>query len=300
MHPMDNNPQPSPVLTQEPIGLIAGYGNLPVVFAQAARRMGIPVICTGIKEMADKELIPLVDHFQWCGVGQLGKMIRTHKKHGVSKLVMAGKFHKSNIIYRPWKILHFVPDLRTILFWYFRRRKDNKDDTLLLSVIDEFARDGLEFVSALDYCPEILVKPGILTTRKPTQNELRDIAFGWSLAREMGRLDVGQSVAVKDCSVLAVEAIEGTDKNIQRAGELCKPGGFVIVKVAKPNQDRRFDVPTVGYNTIETLHKSGGKVLAIEANQTIILDETKTIQLANQHGITIIALLDSDVSKLTT
>lgn len=280
---------------QETVGLLAGYGQFPVVFAQAARRLGFPVVCVGITEEAGAELKDLVDHFYWSRPAQLGKMINRFKKHGVKNVVMAGKIHKANLLHKPWKIFNLAPDLRTLIFWYLRKRADNKDDTLLLSIIKEFAKDGINFASALDYIPEILVQPGTLTRRAASNSEMQDIYFGWKLAREMGRMDVGQSVAVKDRAVLAVEAIEGTDKNITRAGEYCKSGGFVVVKVAKPNQDRRFDVPTIGIDTIQTLHKSRGKVLAIEAGQTIFLGEKEAIILANELGITIIALTDLDI-----
>ncbi|MFN4259589.1 MAG: LpxI family protein, partial [Gemmataceae bacterium] len=151
-------------------------------------------------------------------------------------------------------------------------------------------KDGMTFASALDICPELLVNKGLLTRRAIHSQEEKDIAFGWELAKEMGRLDVGQSVAVKEQAVLAVEAIEGTDRAILRAGELCPRGGFVVVKVAKPQQDMRFDVPTIGCSTIDTMHRAGGKVLAVEADKTIIIDQEDTIALANRHGITIVAL----------
>ncbi|MFM7096487.1 MAG: LpxI family protein [Gemmataceae bacterium] len=279
----------------EPVGLLAGYGQFPIVFAEAARKLGMKIVCVGITQEAGPELKSLVDHFYWSRPAQLGKMINSFKKHGVKNVVMAGKIHKANILHKPWKIFNLAPDLRTIIFWYLRKRSDNKDDTLLLSVIKEFAKDGINFASALDFIPEILVQPGTLTRRGPTNSELLDIHFGWKLAREMGRMDVGQSVAVKDRAVLAVEAIEGTDKNILRAGEYCKSGGFVVIKVAKPNQDRRFDVPTIGMDTIQTLHKARGKVLAIEASQTIFLNEKETVKLADQLGLTIIALNDNDI-----
>jgi DUF1009 family protein len=173
--------------------------------------------------------------------------------------------------------------------WYLKPRSDNRDDTLMRGLINEFARDGLTIASALDLCPELLVKPGVLTRRRPTAAEMRDIEFGWNIAKEMGRLDVGQSVAVKDRAVVAVEAIEGTDCAILRAGELCRAGGFIVIKVAKPAQDRRFDVPTVGCTTIETMAKARGKVLAIEAEQTIVLDQEQTIALADRLGISIVA-----------
>jgi len=159
----------------------------------------------------------------------------------------------------------------------------------LLGLIEEFARDGIQFESALDLCPELLVKSGILTRRPLTARESRDIEFGWELAKEMGRLDIGQSVAVKEGAVLAVEAIEGTDQAILRAGQLCRSGGFTVVKVAKPQQDMRFDVPTVGCTTIESMRQAGGRVLAIEAGKTIFLDEKETLALADRHGITIVA-----------
>jgi len=201
---------------------------------------------------------------------------------------MAGKVKKSTM-HSSWRWLRLIPDLRTIRFWFFRNRKDNRDDSLLLGIIDEFAADGITFESALDLCPELLVNAGILTKRRPSRSEEADIAFGWELAKEMGRLDVGQSVAVKEKAVLAVEAIEGTDRAIQRAGELCPKGDFTVIKVAKPQQDMRFDVPTVGTTTIESLRRAGARVLAIEAGKTILLDAEETISLADRYGLTIVA-----------
>jgi DUF1009 family protein len=220
----------------------------------------------------------------------MGRLIRLYKRAGVKRIVMAGKVHKANILHKPWKILKLLPDWRTVVWWYFRRRRDNRDDALLLSVLDEFARDGLIFDSALNLCPELLVNAGYLTQRKPTSRELADIEFGWDLAKKMGELDIGQSIAVRERAILAVEAIEGTDRAIQRAGEYCRAGGFVVVKVAKPQQDMRFDVPTVGCSTIETMHRAGGRVLAIEADKTIVLDREQTVALADRYGIVLVAL----------
>jgi DUF1009 family protein len=209
---------------------------------------------------------------------------------------MAGKIRKLTM-HTPWRLLRLLPDWRGLRFWYGRFRPDNRDDTLLLGVIDEFAADGLQFASALDLCPELLVRAGILTTSRPTPAEEADLEFGWSLAKEMGRLDVGQSVVVKERAVLAVEAIEGTDQAIARAGELCRSGGFVVVKVAKPQQDMRFDVPTVGRSTVETMQRAGGRVLAIEAGKTILIDAEETLALANQCGISIVALASPGQTK---
>jgi DUF1009 family protein len=278
------------MLRGHPIGLLAGWGRFPIAFAEKARSLDLPVVCLGIRGEASRELAPLVKRFYWVGPAQIGRTIHLFKREGVERIVMAGKVHKANILHRPWRLLHLMPDWRTIKFWYMRQRRDNCDDTLLLGLIDEFARDGLRIESALTLCPELLVNPGVLTRRAPTTREQSDIAFGWNVAKEMGRLDVGQSVAIKERAVLAVEAIEGTDRAILRAGELCRAGGFVVVKVAKPRQDMRFDVPTVGCTTVESLRRAGGRVLAIEAGKTIVLDREQTIALADRYGLTIVAL----------
>ncbi len=270
-----------------PIGLLAGSGRFPILFAEAAQRQGLPVACVGIKYEVSEELRALCESFQVVGIAKLGRMIRAFRKVGVKHIVMAGKVTK-NVMYTPWRMLQLCPDLRTIHWWYRGQRADNRDDGLLLSIIAEFERDGITFASALDYCPELLVKDGILTRRGPTPAEQKDIDFGWSLAKEMGRLDVGQSVAIKERAALAVEAIEGTDRCIERAGHLCRAGGWTLVKVAKPQQDMRFDVPTIGVTTIENLHKARARVLAIETGKTILLDQAEVIALADRYGLSIV------------
>lgn len=276
--------------SEEPIGLLAGSGRFPITFAEKARSLGRRVVCVGLKHEAAPELAGMVDRFFWAGVTRLGRVIRCFRRAGVRRLVMAGKVHKATYLYNPWRLFSLLPDWRAFRVWYGKNRRDNRDDTLLLMVIDEFKKDGLTFDSALNLCPELLVPSGVMTRRKPTASEQADIAFGWEMAKEMGRLDVGQSVMVKDRAVLAVEAIEGTDRAIARAGELCRSGGFIVVKVAKPKQDMRFDVPTVGLATIEGLRKAGGRVLAVEADKTIFLDREETIALADRHGLTIVAV----------
>lgn len=272
-----------------PVGLIAGAGRFPVVFARKAKELRIPVCCAAIKNLAPAELRDLsAEHFP-VGLARIGRVIRGFRRAGVRRIVMAGKIHKTALV-SPWRILELLPDWTTIRFWYSQQRRDNRDDSLLLGVIGEFERRGFTVTSALDICPEILVRNGVLTRRGPSAGEEKDIAFGWDLAKQMGGLDVGQSVAVREQAVLAVEAIEGTDLAITRAGELCRRASFVVVKVAKPQQDMRFDVPTVGRSTIETMHNAGGRVLAIEAGKTIILEEDETIALADRLGICVIAI----------
>ena len=270
------------------IGLLAGSGRFPILFAEAARRQGLKVACVGIRYEASEILRELCDSFEVVGVSKLGGMIRSLKKRGVGRVVMAGKVTKA-VMYTPGRFVRLMPDLRMMRFWT-RNLADKRDDSILLGVIAEFERDGMSFASALDYCPELLVTQGVLTRRRPSLAEMKDVDFGWHLAKEMGRLDVGQSVAVKESAAVAIEAIEGTDRCIERAGTLCRSGGWTLVKVAKPQQDMRFDVPTVGVTTIENLHKAGAKVLAIEAGKTIVIDQPDVVALADRYGLSIVAM----------
>lgn len=274
----------------QPIGLLAGWGRLPVLFAEKAKAMGLRVVCVGIRGMADRAALePLCDRYYTARGAALGRHIKCFRKAGVRRWTMAGKVHKHHM-FRSFRWITLLPDLRMLRFWFFGRRANNADDSLLLGIIAEYAKDGLDCVSVLDLCPEVLVSAGVLTRRQPTSRELTDIDYGWTLAKEMGRLDVGQSVAIRDRVALAIEAIEGTDACIRRAGELCKSsGGFVVVKVSKPQQDMRFDVPTVGPSTIATMTTAGGKCLAIEAGRTILIDEADTVKAADAAGICIVA-----------
>ncbi|HUR54783.1 MAG TPA: UDP-2,3-diacylglucosamine diphosphatase LpxI, partial [Gemmataceae bacterium] len=262
--------------TPEPVGLLACAGRFPITIVEKARSLGIPVVCVGVEGMADPHLRTICTEYHPLRRAALGKIIRVFRRGGVKRWAMAGKFHK-HLVLRPFRLVQFLPDWRMIRFWFFRKRRANNDDSVMLGLINEFRDFGLECVSALDLCPELLVKEGLLTRRKPTAAEEQDIVIGWEAAKEMGRLDIGQSVMVRERTVIAVEAIEGTDKCIERAGELCGRGEFVVVKVAKPHQDMRFDVPTVGRQTIETMKLAGAKVLAIEARRTILLDERDTL-----------------------
>lgn len=274
------------------IGILAGWGRYPFVVAEALKGAGFEVYCLGVKDHADPALAQVADEFGWIGLAKLGGAIRWFRRHDVTCATMAGKIHKV-LLFQPRAWLRHMPDLRTIRrFWphFVTMRKDNKDDTLLGAVIDEFAMDGIRFAPATDFAPELLITAGCLTASVPTAAQRKDIAFGWNLAKEMGRLDVGQSVAVKGRAVLAVEAIEGTDACIRRAGALCKSGEFTVVKVAKPQQDMRFDVPTIGIGTLETMVEAGGRVLAVEAGKTIILDRPQVVDFADRHELVLVAL----------
>lgn len=274
------------------VGLLAGWGRYPIVVAEALRRSGHEVFCLGVKDHADRELARLCDDFAWVGLGKIGRAVRYFRRHGCHDAMMAGKIHKVRL-YQPWHWIKHLPDWRALrVFWphFVSGQKDRKDDTLLSAIVETFAADGIHFGPATDYAPELLVKPGQQTRRGPNAAQAKDIEFGWTLAKEMGRLDVGQSVVVKDRTAIAVEAIEGTDECIRRAGALCRAGGFTVVKTAKPQQDMRFDVPTIGLGTLETMVAVGGKLLAVEAGRTILIDEPKFLEFADRHGLVVVAL----------
>lgn len=278
---------------RSPIGLVAGWGRFPVVVAQALKAQGYEVHCVGLRGHVDESLRKVCDSFVLSGVARIGAHIRYFHRRGVQQATLAGKIFKHKILLGRYGWLPLLPDIRTLRAFFplfFLGKKDRKDDTLLNVVVEEFAKSGITMAPATNFAPELLAPAGTLTRRGPTAGEQLDIDFGWPLAKEMGRLDIGQSVAVKGRAIVAVEAIEGTDACIRRAGELCSQGGFTIVKVAKPQQDMRFDVPTIGQGTIEAIHAAGGKCLAIEAGKTIIVDQPEVIRLADRHGLTIVAL----------
>lgn len=278
------------------VGLIAGWGRFPIVVARALKARGCEVYCVGIFGHCDAELRGLCDDYVEMGPAKLGGHIRWFRQRGVRCATMAGKLFKTQIFkHRHW--LFHLPDWETIRAFYphfVLRSRDLKDDTILLTVIDTFARKQIRFEPAVRFAPELLVKYGCLTRKGLTDAQRKDVEFGWTVAKTLGGHDIGQSVAVRHGTILAVEAVEGTDACIRRAGELCKMGGFSLVKTAKPQQDMRFDVPTVGLGTIETLRAAGGKALAVEADRTIFLDHEETIAFAERHGIAIVAVQESE------
>jgi UDP-2,3-diacylglucosamine hydrolase len=276
------------------IGLLAGAGRFPVAFAQAARNQGISVFGVGVLGMASDELHGLCDYFTTTSLGRFGRAIRLFKRARIERAVMAGKVDKT-VLFQPFRWLRHLPDLRAIHMMLRYASENRKDDTLMLALIREFERDNITFESPLKYCPELLVKHGFLTRRKPTPSQWRDIRFGWEIAKELGRLDIGQTAIVNDMAVIALEAIEGTDAAIRRAGTLCRRGGFTIVKVAKPQQDMRFDVPTIGVETIQTMREAGARVLAVESEMTIMLDQPDVIELADRLGIAIVSLKAEEI-----
>jgi UDP-2,3-diacylglucosamine hydrolase len=274
------------------IGLVAGWGRFPIVVAETLKAQGREVYCVGLANHADPVLGEICDGFVTRGVARIGQHIRYFHGQGVTHATMAGKVFKHKILFGRWGWLGLVPDWRTIRIMfplYILGRRDRRDDTLLDMAVTEYAKDGIIMAPATDLAPQLLAREGQLTRRGPTAAQMQDIEFGWTLAKELGRLDIGQSVTVKGRAVIAVEAVEGTDACIRRSGEFCPQGGFTVVKVAKPQQDMRFDVPTIGLGTIESMLAARASVLAIEAGKTIIVDQAEVVALADRHGLAIVS-----------
>jgi len=270
------------------LGLIAGEGRLPFLVAGCAKQSGLKVICVGLENNAEPSLADEVDVFYRVGVARPGSWIRKLRKHGVSKAVIVGRVDKTKL-FTPRRILRYLPDWRAFRVYYWRLRDKNKlTDSLLSAIADELATGGIILENSIMYCKEHLATAGVMTERQPSSSVQGDVEFGWEIVKKLGELDIGQAIAVKEKQVITVEAIEGTAKMIERAGRLCKSGGWTLIKTSKPGQDMRFDVPCVGPDTIRGLAENGGKCLVVEAAKTIIIDKPETIKLANQLGITIL------------
>lgn len=283
-----------------PIGLVAGWGSLPVEVAQTLVRSGHSVSCIAIKGHASTALESICDHVMWSGVGKIGKHLRYFRRSGVRHVTMAGKLFKAELLYSGSIWLQHFPDLtclRTFGPALLGRNRDARDDSLLLAVTRTYIQNGIQICAATDFAPELLVNSGSLTGKTPTARLQNDIDVGWSVAKQMGGMDIGQTITIKDGTVIAVEAIEGTDACIERTGKLCRKGGWTLVKVSKPNQDMRFDVPTIGPQTIEMVRAAGGTAIVIEAEKTIMVERERTIANAKAAGITLIAIRDSQLHQ---
>lgn len=287
---MKNSTPTSPDDALPVLGLIAGQGRLPFLVAQGARQAGLKVICIGLADSAEPELVGCVDAFFWGAIARPGGWMRKLRRRGVTRTIMVGRVAKTKI-YTPWRIVKYLPDWRALRIWYWRLRgKDKRNDSVLRAIADEFASGGIILEDSTMYCNEHLAGEGVMTRTQPSATNKADIAFGWPMVLEVGRLDIGQAIAVREREIIAVEAIEGTAEMIKRAGQLCKKGGWTLLKAAKPNQDMRFDVPCVGPDTIESLKRNGAACLAVEKNKTIIIDKPDTLALADKLGIAVVGI----------
>jgi DUF1009 family protein len=281
------------------VGLIAGWGEFPIVVAQALQANGVEVYGALLHGHADPSLANYCTQVQWSGVAKFGCKLRFFRRHQVQHVTMAGKLFKT-AMFRRFAWLAHLPDWQFLRYFYHHfitNRARRNDDELMLTVVRVYQDAGIEMAAATDYAPQLLVAPGHLTQGALSPTDWNDIAYGWQLAKEMGRLDIGQTVAVHRGVALAVEAVEGTDACLARAGQLCRRGGFTMVKVAKPQQDMRFDVPTIGLQTLQNLKAAGGKIIAFEAHKTIVLNQAEVVKFANQNHIRLVSITDEEMSR---
>ena len=270
------------------LGLIAGQGRLPFLVADGAKCAGFKVVCIGLSENAEPQLAEHVDLFFTGAIARPGGWMRKLRKHGVRETIMVGRVAKKRI-YTPWRLVKYLPDWRAVRIWYGRLRgMDKRNDTVLCAIADELASGGIILEDSTMHCKEHMATKGVMTQCQPPASVWEDIKFGWEIVKQCGQLDIGQAIAVREREIIAVEAIEGTARMIERAGQLCKKGGWTLLKSAKPNQDMRFDVPCVGPDTIESLKKNGAKCVVVEKDKTIIIDKPKTLALADKLNIAVV------------
>ncbi|HZS09778.1 MAG TPA: UDP-2,3-diacylglucosamine diphosphatase LpxI [Blastocatellia bacterium] len=265
-------------------GLIAGNGRFPFLVLEGARAEGVEMAVAAIKEETDQRIESLARTVEWVSVGHLGKLIKFLKREGVTHAIMAGQVKHVQIFK-----LNALPDLRMAKM--LARLKRRNTDALIGAVADELAGEGITLVDSTTFLQPLVAREGVLTKRPPNKHELADIEYGLHVANELARLDLGQTIVVKNQAVVALEAMEGTDATIRRASELVRGRPLTVVKVAKPDQDMRFDVPVVGLQTIETLKACNVTAMSLTADKTLIFDRAETLAAADQNRIAIIARL---------
>lgn len=276
-----------------PLGLIAGEGIFPILVARGARAAGRRVVCTAFAGHAWPQLQAECDEFHWVGVARCGQWIRHLRRVGCHEAIMVGRVNKSQM-YDRWRYFRYIPDWRTALLYLRVVRRDKRPQAILRALIDELASAGITLVDSTQYCPDHLATAGVMTRRQPSEAQWADIRFGYDRCQTISRLDIGQAIAVLDRDVIAVEAVEGTNAMIERAGKLCKVAGWTLIKMST-NQEMRVDVPTVGTTTIEKLAAGRAGCLVLETGRTIILEKPKVIELADRHGIAIVGYLGEHV-----
>jgi DUF1009 family protein len=262
-------------------GLIAGNGRFPFLVLEGARRAGVRLSVAAIREETDPSIEREAESVVWVGIGQLNKMIRFFKKEGVERAMMAGQVKHVQIFSSA------LPDLRMLKMLLRLPRRNT--DALIGAVAQELSSEGIELIDSTFFLKHLLPEAGTLTRRKPDERERGDIEYGLEVAREIARLDLGQTIVVRAKACVAIEAMEGTDATVRRAGDLAR-GKLTVVKVAKPDQDMRFDVPVVGIPTIETRAGAGATCLCITAGKTLMFDREEVIRLADEKRISIVAV----------
>jgi len=272
------------LLRMEPLGIIAGNGDFPLILARSARQLGAgPIVAAAFDGETSPEIDKLADHVDWIKLGQLNKLIQVFSSRGVKRAVMAGGVTPSNL----FKKLRL--DLRMTAVAL--RLKARNAETIFGAIASELARDGVELVDPRPFLGDCVPQAGALTRLRPSRQQQKDVEFGLKMAKAVSALDIGQTVVVRNGTVLAVEGFEGTDDCIRRGGMLAgEKGGSVVVKVSKPNQDFRFDIPCVGEKTIESCRVGRVSVMAIEAGRSLLLNKDKVLSMANEAGICLVAV----------
>jgi len=275
--------------TPDRIGIIAGGGQFPLLFIEAAQNAGLQVYVAAHRSETDEQVAEAADLSCWIKLGQLGRIIKFFKENQVKQAVFLGAITKTQIF------RDVLPDLKGLTLW--NKIDTKQDDAILRAVAQALENDGIKILESTLYLKHLLFPKGILTRKKPSKAQRRDIAFGWENARAIGQLDIGQCVVVRDCAVMAVEAIEGTDATILRGGKLAKEQA-VVVKLKKPNQDFRFDLPATGIGTIEAICRVKGSVLAVEAGQSLLFDSEKMVAAADAAGLVVVGVEELENGRL--
>ncbi|MAX26492.1 MAG: hypothetical protein CMJ19_18520 [Phycisphaeraceae bacterium] len=269
------------------IGLVAGAGDLPEMTLRGMQAQGYNVACIGMRGICDPKLKDLSQKFCYAGALHLGKWFAKLNRWGCDEAVLIGKVHKVNI-FDPVQMIRMWPDIVAARIWFGSHRHNRGDAAILGALADIMQQKGIKLMDQTTFIPEAVADEGVMTQQQPTQTQWADIRYGWDKVRDISRLDIGQSLAVHRSMVIAVEAIEGTDRMIQRAGQLCRKGGWTMLKGAHENHDMRIDVPTVGMRTIELLKEHGATCLVLQAGKVIMAEKDKLIALADKLGITIV------------
>ncbi len=271
------------------LGMIAGNGVLPVLAARGARDAGYRVCCVGLRNQYVPELPNECDTFSIAGMARVGRWIRLLKKWGASDTIMVGGVGKT-VMHDPFGVIRLMPDITGLLLWYRTLRHDRRDATVLAAIADELHKSGVTLIDSTTHIPNHLAGTGTLGNVTPSTKQFADIDFGWPLLKQSAALHIGQSIAVRDRDVLAVEAIEGTAALIERAGSLCKKKGWTLLKTAADDHDMRADVPSIGTKTIEQVAAAGCSCIALGSSRVILLDAPAVIEAANKAGVAIVGV----------
>ena len=268
----------------EPLGLIAGEGIFPLLVARGARAAGRRVVCAALAGSATPQLREECDKFKWVGISRLGRWTKLLKSAGCSDAIMVGRVLKTKM-YDPLRYIRYIPDLTSARLWMTRLRHDRSPQAILSAIADTLAEQGITLIDSTTYTKDQLAAPGVMTQRQPTESQWKDIRAGWEICQSVSRMDIGQSIAILNKDVIAVEALEGTNAMIERAGQLCKLPGWTLIKVANKQQDMRMDVPTIGVTTLEKLRDAKAGCVVLEPGKTVLLEKQKVLELAERYKI---------------